>query len=345
MTLTRSLVALVALPAVLVAQAKTIKNLPASFGVPSSPAFELLGVKPDEVTHVATPRDFQSNQALFFDGKQLRSGIALDGRLTMLPIGSIEEYQTDPLRRLAWRSVFSFGTTDASKQSADLLIAGGLRIPLIDHADPRADKAYQDRLVAAALEALNAAPPPFGIGADSVQALLAAAVAARTKAVRDAQEKASWGKAKLDLGFGYSEKAKGASLDPDDLTMHKAGGWLAGSHSILGKALVTASAKAAWSHVDADTLETSRQNLGVRLGLTQTKVIRFSVEATGVRSRYDRTPALHESWGHYAAMLEFPALVVDGWLVVGWGGDGPHRTRDKNQISFSYALFKDRLLK
>lgn len=338
------ILAALALPAsTLAAQADAIKKLPASFGVPSSPAFELLPSKPDEVTHIATPRDLQANSAVFFDGKKLRTGIAIDGRPFTYAVGSLTDYQKSLGHQVLWRTVFSFGTAAAEEGSDDMLIAAGVRLPIVDRSDPRADKAFINDLQRVADSVIASLPPPGFEDDREAYDVYGTIIEKKLEPLREAKAKSSWGAFKLDLGMAGSGRAPNSSIEPDSLRSDRGGIWIAAERKLLGF-LWTASAKGVAMRRSADTVETGRRSVGLRLGLKPRKYFGFSVEATAVRSLYADSTALNEDWGHYAAIMEFPAPFLNGWVALAYGGDSKHRTGDNKRLSLQYAVFKDRIL-
>ena len=76
---------------------------PGYFGVPSSPAFELLPDKPSEVTHLLTPRDFQSKAMAWQENGKLLVGVAVDTRPFVASAGDLTSYARSWRRRVAFR--------------------------------------------------------------------------------------------------------------------------------------------------------------------------------------------------------------------------------------------------
>jgi len=119
-------------------------------GVPSSPAFAVLGISPDKVDHPATLHTFAASLArgLGQDGKAV-DGMAID--VNPLPLFFPEKvrggdkYAGDDsqddlkapgnFKRIATRTTFSLGTTSAEPDGASRM-AWGLRVGFIDQSDP-----------------------------------------------------------------------------------------------------------------------------------------------------------------------------------------------------------------
>ncbi|MFI5264758.1 MAG: hypothetical protein ACHQM6_09610, partial [Candidatus Kapaibacterium sp.] len=136
------LVAIICSANILCAQPVTSILQSTSYGVPSSPAFELLPDNVSQVVHLVTPHDVQANLLSLYDNGHLRTGAAFDARPFAGFARSLASYQKDPLEQVAWRTVASLGTAPASDNAADALLALGLRIPILDFGDPRSDAAY-----------------------------------------------------------------------------------------------------------------------------------------------------------------------------------------------------------
>ena len=105
------------------------------YGVPDSPAFELLPDKPDQVTHASTPNDFQGGLVSWLDGSRVRVGVAADTRPFVRAAGSPGKYRASWIRQAAFRAVFGAGTAAATSGSKDVVVAAGVRIPLVDCGD------------------------------------------------------------------------------------------------------------------------------------------------------------------------------------------------------------------
>jgi hypothetical protein len=123
---------------------KDITPFNGDLAVPDSPAFTVLGVTPETVTHPTTPKEFATS---FLNGVDERghfqTGLALDfvpfltffGRQT-----DLEEYAKHPFTRFLARTQLSFatakGVTDEDKSTR---LALGLRMTIFDKGDPRLD--------------------------------------------------------------------------------------------------------------------------------------------------------------------------------------------------------------
>ncbi len=313
-----------------------------SYGVPSSPAFELLPNKPSEVTHVLTPHDFQSAVSTWFDGNKLRLGIAVDSRPFVQSIGDITDYQASAWRQILFRTVIGLGTSAATEGSRDVIGAVGARISLLDRGDPRLDSGLQEDLARAINAKLTAAGQPrFGETAADVKKRLAGA----TQKLRDEFVAKHWNATRVDVGFAGSARLTGGAVVRDSLEGNRVGVYVAASTAIGRIGQAAAVGKAAWIRPDSASQETGRHIAGARLRVFPSESVSLSVEAGRTWSRHERAGSLDERWNHYAAVLEWYIPEFRGWLGIGYGGDTSHRDRKGNGIELKYAFYHDNVVK
>ena len=123
---------------------RDITPLNGDLAVPDSPAFTVLGVTPDTVTHPTTPKEFATS---FLNGVDERghfqTGLALDFVPFLTFFGqqtNLKEYADHPFTRFLARTQVSFATakgiTDEDKSTR---LALGLRMTIFDKGDPRLD--------------------------------------------------------------------------------------------------------------------------------------------------------------------------------------------------------------
>ncbi|HET7463868.1 MAG TPA: hypothetical protein VFJ82_21610 [Longimicrobium sp.] len=320
-----------------------------SFGIPSSPAFALLPGQASEVQHVVTPHDFQSAISTWTTDGKLHAGAALDFR-PFSTAGSLREYQQHPSRQIAWRTVFSAGTAQAADGSTDVMVAAGLRIPVIDRADPRADpavvrrleNAYQAALLAQGPPGLNATPEKFVQRADSAAKLI--------QPVRDSIAAANWNRLKWDLGVGLAARAHSGVFRQDSLTADRGGFWTSLAVPVGSAIQASGTAKLTLAQADSAGAERVRGVVGGRLRVFPRGALALSAEAAQVFARYrDRTDQ-DESWTHVGVLLEFPStflagFIRSGWIGVGYGGDLSRAGERAPQLSLQYAFYQNRVLK
>jgi len=324
-----------------------IKNIlnQVNYGVPASPAFELLPNKPSEVTHLASVHDISASINNFVDGGKLKSGAAFDIRPFAYAAGSLKHYQKSGLSRVLWRSVFSLGTASESKNSSDVYIGAGLRIPIIDKSDPRSHADYVSNLEAAYYKAYNDLKnPPFGqTAAEHQKTVDEFAKSQDIKKLRDDFAKQYWNAFRWDVGIGASNRAASGFLKTDSLFKDRIGLWTAFGLPIP-KGQLTISANTAWIKAKADTGETNRNVFGARARFFVASWLSASGEYAKIHSLRN-TVSYNESWDHLAIVVEFKIPKLGGWFGLAYGGDSAHRTDTGTKFSFNYAIYTDNLIK
>ncbi len=119
------------------------------FLIPTSPAFAVLGVTPKEVIRPDTPKALGAALLNGVDSEgNPQSGVAIDVSPVYLFQGRnlrLQEYRKSLSNRLANRLQMSLATTRGSDESdPSLRLALGLRLAILDDADPRTNK-FLDR--------------------------------------------------------------------------------------------------------------------------------------------------------------------------------------------------------
>jgi hypothetical protein len=320
-----------------------------SYGVPSSPAFELLPDKPSEITSLVTPHDIATNVSNVIVNGRLKTGFAFDIRPLAYQVGSLELYQKPKswLKRIIWRTVLSIGSAPKNDEGHDVFLAAGIRVPIIDGSDPRADVAYLANLESAYVAALNR-NQALNLNKDLlIEAQLRADNLdndSLVKSVRETFLTNSWNKPKWDIGIAASTRAADGDFGKGSLFKDRIGLWTSAGIGLNKYAQITISAKSAWISVQSDTLESKRNVVGARTRLLMGENFAFSGEYAKVFSRY-RSPKLNENWNHVAIVLEIKLPLVGGWLTLGYGGDSARRTNLNSKFVFSYAISTDQILK
>lgn len=123
---------------------KTIREIREDFLVPSSPAFAMLGISPEEIVTPTTPKEFATSVLNGLDvNGNLQSGIALDFSPYLVFGGSqmtLDTYRKNNYKKWLSRIQVSFAITKGSDDEDQAKrMAIGVRIPLVDKADPRLD--------------------------------------------------------------------------------------------------------------------------------------------------------------------------------------------------------------
>jgi hypothetical protein len=317
-----------------------------TYGVPSSPAFELLPNKPSEVTHLSSASDITAHISNFISAGKLQTGAAFDIRPFAYSVGSLTEYQQQSLKRVLWRSVFSLGTASENQTSSDVYIGAGLRIPIIDNGDIRADPRYTTLLEAYQLQSLGKYPQPeFGeTSAHYMSRVAQLKDLTDMKKLRDSLIQNNWNAFRLDVGIGGSERAASGFIKSDSLFKDRAGLWLAFGVPITRKGQLTVSGNTAWINAKADTAENNRSIIGARARFFITDGLALSGEYARIYARHGLS-IYSENWNHLAIVAEFKIPYLGGWGGLAYGGDSSHRTDSGAKFTFNYAFYTDRMIK
>jgi hypothetical protein len=190
-------------PATLCAQdtVTNIKNNTLDLSVPESPAFTVLGLNPNVVTHPASPRQLAASLLNGVDQNgNFQSGVSIDTAPYLLFYGNsvtLQKYQGSRVIQFLARTGFSFATTKgASTNDKSARLAAGLSLTLFDKGDARMDKAFLNKLVNAAAEVQNSAPPISPNASEQEKATaekeIEGKVEAKVKQIREEQRKAVW---------------------------------------------------------------------------------------------------------------------------------------------------------
>jgi len=320
-----------------------------SYGVPTSPAFELLSGKSSEVVNLLTPQDFASNINNLYDGKKLRTGAAFDFRLTVFSKNlSLRKYQENYGSRLLHRSTISLGTSPDSEIKGDVLLSGGLRISLIDKSDARNNSKFLNDLNQAALSMIVA--PVLGLS-DEENIGIQEDIAERRnllQPIRDRFYKDNWNQWKLDVGSAIMLRSKSGALKSDSLSSDKFGLWIAGGIPLYQLGQLTASGKIARTiNADLGGQESGRETIGARVRFflpEKYKYLAISAEGALIKTHY-KAKDLNETWTHFGVLVEYHVKKLKGWIGLAYGGDTDHRENKNNKISFNYAFYTNQLIK
>jgi hypothetical protein len=332
---------------------EALRGLFGDYGVPTAPGLVLFPGKAEEISHISTPKDFAAHAVSFVSGWRLKSGAAFDFRPS-LAVGTLTQYQQSWLRQAMFRSVISLGTSGtADTASSDVLLGFGIRIPLIDRGDPRADRGYIDSLETDYAKAANGVLRPtvqqFMQDSSALQRYLTlrreagdSATAARRKRFIDTH----WNAFRLDLGIGATILAPGGDLRPEDFRRDRLGAWLSAGVPLgsIGQGILAA--RTSTSQVVQAEDESSRTLVGgaVRLFLPG-RSIALRAEASQTWGRHRDSIALNEDWRHFAMGAEFRIPAIGGWLNIAYGGDTSHGNKPPAALLFTYAVFKNREIK
>jgi hypothetical protein len=313
-----------------------------SYGVPTSPAFELLPGNVSQVVHLVTPHDVQTNLLSLYNSGHLSTGAAFDYRPFAGFARSLKAYQKDPLEQVAWRSVTSLGTAPASDNPADALIALGLRIPILDFGDPRASADYVTKIENTFNKYLHDHPLTGDASDEERMARLKAASdtsqAARTDFVNN-----SWNAVKLEVGIGFVARAVGGSFTK--LLSDRTGFWAAFGFPIANFGQISASGKfTTWIRTDSLTQEASCAIIGASARIFPAGWFSATLEGSRSLAHYG-IDSLNENWWHFAIVAEIKVPILSGWIGLGYGADSPHRSLVTKGVSFNYSYYQDAALK
>jgi hypothetical protein len=315
---------------------------PQDYGVPSSPAFELLPDKPRDVTHIVTPHDFQSNVSTWHDGDKLRAGVAFDARPFVMFAGSLTNYNKDWLRRIAFRTVFSTGAATATSGSQDVIAAAGVRVPLVDNGDLRMNTKMLDTTEKMAIKCEIANPPPAaGVPAD--QAKIADCLHKTVDTAITAQIARDWNALRVDVGFAGSLRTRSGDVRPDSLRENSGGLWVATALPVTQYGQFTIATKLLASSADSADDERAREMIGGRLVVFGSRSLSVAVEVSSDWAQY-RSHTFNQRWTHLGALAEWYVSPLKGWLGIGYGGDASRRGGVPNQFGLQYALYTSQIL-
>jgi hypothetical protein len=316
-----------------------------AYGVPTSPAFALLPEQPEEVNHLTKPADLTGQVGTWFSGTNLRGGAALDYR-PLARVGDLDQYRQSIFRQAAFRSVLSAGS--ASGDGSDVLLAAGIRIPLLDRGDPRLDSAYEQEIANILARALLRCPPNLDEATDDAIARCPA-VDDSIQAAQDEYTARTWNAMRLDFGLAGSARAHGGSVEKDSVMGNQAGVWLGVALPLGQRGQLMAIGKNTWARADSSAAESGRSTAGARIRWLPLNSIAVSVEAAQVWTRHPSS-SFDDSWTHLAAVAEIPldrlgALFEDQVIGVAYGGDIGRDGESERGLSLRYSFYRTRLIK
>lgn len=178
-----------------------IKNSTLDLSVPDSPAFTVLGLTPQSITHPATPRALATSLLNGVDQNgNFQTGVAVDTTPYLLFYGNgvtLERYQNSRVIRFLSRSQFSFATTKGTNDSdKSARLAAGLSLTIFDKGDTRLQDQFLKDLTAKAQLVLDSAPPLRPNATDDERSKwkknIEDQVEAATKPVRKDYERTNW---------------------------------------------------------------------------------------------------------------------------------------------------------
>ncbi|WP_417316891.1 hypothetical protein [Emcibacter sp.] len=126
-----------------------VKELREDFLVPNSPAFAIMGLSPEEVITPTTPQELATALLNGIDANgNFQSGVAMDFSPYLMLVGrdlTLYDYRHNRAARILSRTQLSFAITKGAEEAdKSSRLALGMRVAILDSADPRGD----DRLTA-----------------------------------------------------------------------------------------------------------------------------------------------------------------------------------------------------
>ncbi|MES2002872.1 MAG: hypothetical protein V4450_00020 [Bacteroidota bacterium] len=201
------------------------------YQVPTSPAFGILGISPQQVVRAGAAKPFVAGVFTdYLKTQKLNPGIAIDFSPYILLGGglkNIKEYQERPEKRILANTMLSFATIKNSIDSANMDIGLGVRITLFDSHDlfSNNNSAITNSIGTSLANASNAVArrnviPEDGIGEVTVVPGLKEIYEEAYKKVRDTKGSAA------SVGFAYKTTAHNSILTKDSLTNNLYKVWL-----------------------------------------------------------------------------------------------------------------------
>lgn len=201
------------------------------YQVPTSPAFGILGISPQQVVRAGAAKPFVAGVFTdYLKTQKLNPGIALDFSPYVLLGGgfkNIKEYQNSPEKRILANTMISFATIKNSIDTANMDIGLGVRITLFDSHDlfSNENSTITNSIGNSLAQAGVAKVLQHGVpedGVDQVTAIpgLKEIYEDAYKAIRDKKGGAA------SLGFAYKTTARNAIITKDSLTNNLYKIWL-----------------------------------------------------------------------------------------------------------------------
>lgn len=121
-------------------------DVQADFLVPDSPAFDVLGIKPEKTINPSSARSLGLSLLSGADPQgNIQTGLALDTAPYQFSNVTLEEYRNNDIKKFLSRLQLSIGTAKGSSDDdKSVRAAVGLRFTLIDAGDPRMDLGLDD---------------------------------------------------------------------------------------------------------------------------------------------------------------------------------------------------------
>ncbi len=134
-----------------------------AYSVPESPAFTFLNVSPAKIARPTTSRDLSASIVNAIDESgRVRQGLAIEFQpsAVMHTTMSLSEYQRRGLASIVANTQMSLASVRSSGDSTATNLSYGIRIPIVDFADPMADSKFTDSVIAG-FRHCKGPPPPL----------------------------------------------------------------------------------------------------------------------------------------------------------------------------------------
>ncbi|MEO5562730.1 MAG: hypothetical protein ABIR18_04825 [Chitinophagaceae bacterium] len=255
------------------------------YAVPSSPAFTVLDVTPQQVTRGSAAKPLVLNAFTnFLQTGKLDPGVAVDFSPYILLGGgfkNLKEYRDNPYKRALANSMVSLAALKNSKDSTNTDIGLGIRLNLFDDRDLFANSATSvsitDKIGNALADAAKAQTVIGGVPDDEIGTNGSPTGTVTvdmdrfyTDAYNSLRNVKGWA---LSVGFGYRATAKSSVLDADSLINKQSKLWIsstrytAGGFDIFGilQGSFSDDAKSKWIGGLAAGSKNKKSNLGAEL--------------------------------------------------------------------------------
>lgn len=311
--------------------------------VPSSPAFAILGLSPENVARPATLREFAASILNGVDANgNLQTGVAIDTSPYLLIAGdqlTIRAYIDEPLKRWLARTQLSLATAKgASDDDKAFRFAVGVHLTPWDAGDPRLLTSLLECLTRIPFPPLPTIPP--GSSDEQIKKILAEYEATKTKqpfqremadACRASAKPQLWNRSRWALGVAAAWISEDGDLG--DVGWDGAAAWtsLILGQDIWERFMPPAAARISQLILHARYRDSERVPnplgegpfieqdslvLGTRVRLGNDKL---GVNLEGAFVREDRQSGGDDDYIRYSVGVEF-RLAANLWIQVGVGG-------------------------
>lgn len=299
-------------------------NAVGSTGLPTSPAFEALGVTPSSVLRPSSIRELGVDLTTGIGTGGLKPGLALEAAPLWLWLGrdtTLAKWRESRAQRAISRFAISFASQELD--DGRLAVAEGLRFAIWDDSDPRFDESLEKCLQDVAKSTFPTGAPQDPLGEAGKPASFgdapAGAAVCRARNVEQARKK-------KDLQMAVAAAAvQEADSSGANVEGRSFDAWISASYAMSRSQVLVASARAnrdLQANVNSGTL-----GLSARLGGVETL---FALDVSGTLRR----EAGGESSGQWVVSATFEQQVAEAIWVTASSGTRVGGTVDANQHLF-----------